>query len=82
MIDKKVKEGRVARNKKCRIPIKGSEQHCLHEKIDFPQCTFYKNEIESLEHLSYSCKITRYFWVVLHSWLMEFNINLEPLSVV
>lgn len=22
------------------------------------------------------------FWVVLHSWLMEFHMNLEPLSVV
>ena len=49
--------------------------------IDSPQCTFCKNEIESLEHLLYSCEITRSFWVALRSWLMECNINLEPLSV-
>ena len=50
--------------------------------IDSPQCTFCKNEIEFLEHLFYSCEITRSFWVALRSWLMECNINLEPLSVV
>ena len=50
--------------------------------IDSPQCTFCKNEIESLEHLFYCSEITRSFWVTLHSWLMECNINLEPLSVV
>ena len=50
--------------------------------IDSPQCTFSKNEIEFLEHLLYSCEITRSFWVALRSWLMECNINLEPLSVV
>ena len=48
--------------------------------IDSPQCTFCKNEIESLEHLFYNCEITRSFWVALRSWLMECNINLEPLS--
>ena len=50
---------------------------------DLPQCTFRKNEIESLEHLFYTCKITRSFWVALRSWLMECtcNINLESLSV-
>ena len=48
--------------------------------IDWPQCTFCKKEIESLEHLFYNCKITRSFWVALRSWLMECNINLEPLS--
>ena len=46
-----------------------------------PQCTFCKNEIESLGHLFYNCEITRSFWVALSSWLMECNINLEPLSV-
>ena len=50
--------------------------------IDSPQCTFSKNEIEFLEHLLYSCEITRSFWAALRSWLMECNINLEPLSVV
>ena len=48
--------------------------------IDSPQCTFCKNEIESLEHLFYNCEITRSLWVALRSWLMECNINLEPLS--
>ena len=48
--------------------------------IDSPQYTFCKNEIESLEHLFYNCQITRSFWVALRSWLMECNINLEPLS--
>ena len=43
--------------------------------IDSPQCTFCKNEIESLEHLLYSCEITRSFWVAPRSWLMECNIN-------
>lgn len=50
--------------------------------IDSPQCTFCKNEIEFLEHLFYSCEITRSFWVALRAWLIECNINLEPLSVV
>ena len=49
--------------------------------IDWPQCTFCKNEIESLEHVFYNCEITRSFWVALRSWLMECNINLEPLSI-
>ena len=48
--------------------------------IDSPQCTFRKNEIESLEHLFCNCEITRSLWVALRSWLMECNINLEPLS--
>ena len=48
--------------------------------IDSPQCTFCKNEIESLEHLFYNCEITRSLWVALRSRLMECNINLEPLS--
>ena len=48
--------------------------------IDSPQCTFCKNEIESLEHLFCNCEITRSLWVALRSWLMECNINLEPLS--
>ena len=52
---------------------------------DLPQSTFCKNEIESLEHLFYTCKITRSFWVALRSWVMECtctcNINSEPLSV-
>ena len=48
--------------------------------IDSPQCAFCKIEIESLEHLSYNCEVTRSFWVALRSWLMECNINLEPLS--
>ena len=39
-----------------------------------------KNEIESLEHLFCNCEITRSFCVALRSWLMECNINLEPLS--
>ena len=36
---------------------------------DSPQCTFCKNEIESLEHLFYSCEITRSFWEALRSYL-------------
>ena len=34
------------------------------------------------EHLFYNCEIKRSFWVALRSWLMECNINLEPLPVV
>ena len=34
------------------------------------------------EHLFYNCEIKRSFWVALCSWLMECNINLEPLSAV
>ena len=34
------------------------------------------------EHLLYNCEIKRSFWVALRSWLMECNINLEPLPVV
>ena len=49
--------------------------------IDWPQCTFCKNEIDSFEHLFYNCEITRSLWVVLRSWLMECNINLEPLPI-
>ena len=49
--------------------------------IDSPQCTFCKNEIESLEHLFYNCEVTRSFWVALRSWLVEHNINLKPSSV-
>ena len=48
---------------------------------DSPQCTFCKNETESLEHLFYNCEMTRSFWVTLRSWLVEYNINLKPSSV-
>ena len=51
-------------------------------KIDLPQCTFCRNEIESLDHLFYSWEITGSLWVALCSWLMECNFKLEPLSVV
>ena len=50
--------------------------------IDSLQCTFCKNEIEALEHLFYSCEITRSFWVALRSWLMECNIKWNPAFVV
>ena len=50
--------------------------------IDSPRCTFCKSAIEFLEHPFYNGEITRSFWVALRSWLMEYNISLEPLSVV
>ena len=34
------------------------------------------------EHPFYNCEIERSFWGERCSWLMECNINLEPLSVV
>ena len=32
-------------------------------------CTFCNEEVESLEHLSYLCKISSFFWKELLSWL-------------
>lgn len=39
--------------------------------IESPLCTFCKQEIESIEHLFFYCNVTKSFWEVFCSILLE-----------
>ena len=44
--------------------------------IDSPLCVFCKGEVESLEHLLFSCEVTKMFWRAFCTWLnVKFELN-------
>ena len=49
--------------------------------IESPSCTFCKRETESLEHLSFNCYVTKFFWEAFCSWLIECSIAFQPLTM-
>ena len=45
--------------------------NCFLKKIgviESEQCTFCKNEIETLKHLFYECRVVANFWQIFHLW--------------
>ena len=44
------------------------------------KCAFCQTEVESIEHLHFSCKISSVFWKHVLSWLRDNNIIVESLE--
>ena len=44
------------------------------------KCAFSQTEVESIEHLHFSCKISSVFWKHVLSWLRDNNIIVESLK--
>ena len=44
------------------------------------KCVFCQTEVESVEHLLFSCKISSVFWKHVLSWLRYNNITVENLK--
>ena len=44
------------------------------------KCVFCQTEVESIEHLLFSCKISSVFWKHVLSWLRDNNIIAENLK--
>ena len=44
------------------------------------KCVFGQTEVESIEHLLFSCKISSVFWKHVLSWLRDNNIIVESLK--
>ena len=44
------------------------------------KCVFCQTEVESIEHLLFSCKISSVFWKHVLSWLRDNNIIVESLK--
>ena len=44
------------------------------------KCVFYQTEVESIEHLPFSFKISSEFWKHVLSWLRDTNIIVENLK--
>ena len=47
---------------------------------DSPTCAFCQTEVESLEHLLFSCKVSSKFWKHVLSWLRDYNIFVENIK--
>ena len=45
-----------------------------------PSCAFCQTEVESLEHLVFSCKVSSSFWKHVLSWLRDNNISVDNLK--
>lgn len=50
--------------------------------IDSRLCTFFKLEIESIEHLFLYCNMTKTFWQAFCSWLSNCNINTQSFTII
>ena len=44
------------------------------------KCVFCQTEVESIEHLLFSCKISSVFWKHVLFWLRDINIIVENLK--
>ena len=47
---------------------------------DSPTCAFCQTEVESLEHLLFSCKVSSKFWKHVLSWLRDYNVFVENIK--
>ena len=45
-----------------------------------PSCAFYQTEVESVEHLLFSCRVSSSFWKHVLSWLRDYNISVDNLK--
>ena len=50
--------------------------YSIHLK-DTQYCTFCKNEIESIEHLFFDCRVVKCFWGVVSQYLQNFYDEFE-----
>ena len=47
---------------------------------DSASCAFCQREVESIEHLLFSCKVSSSFWKHVLSWLRDYNISVHNLK--
>ena len=47
---------------------------------DSPSCAFCQTEVESVEYLFFSCKVSSNFWKHVLSWLLDYNISVDNLK--
>ena len=47
---------------------------------DSPSCAFCQTEVESVEHLLFSCRVSSSFWKHVLSWLRHYNISVDNLK--
>ena len=47
---------------------------------DLPSYAFYQTEVESGEHLLFSCRVSSSFWKHVLSWLRDYNISVDNLK--
>ena len=45
-----------------------------------PSCAFCQTEVESVEHLLFSCNVSSSFWKHVLSWLRDYNISVDNLK--
>ena len=45
-----------------------------------PSCAFCQTEVESVEHLLFSCRVSSSFWKHVLSWLRDNNISVDNLK--
>ena len=45
-----------------------------------PSCAFCQAEVESVEHLLFSCRVVSSFWKHVLSWLRDNNISVDNLE--
>ena len=49
---------------------------------DSPLCTFCKKEVESTEHLFFSCKVIDVFWKEVLSWMSVHGIDINEITLL
>ena len=49
---------------------------------DSDLCTFCEEEVESLEHLFFHCKISKDFWNSVFFWLNELHFEIDALNEI
>ena len=47
---------------------------------DSASCAFCQTEVESVEHLLFSCRVSSCFWKHVLSWLRHYNISVDNLK--
>ena len=45
-----------------------------------PSCAFCQTEVESVEHLLFSCRVSSSFWKHVLSWLRDNNVSVDNLK--
>ena len=55
---------------------------CKMNLVDSGLCTFCEEEIESLEHLFFHCKISQDFWNSVFLWLNELHFGIDALNEI
>ena len=57
-----------------------NEKRFRFDMAESDKCAFCQTEVESIEHLLFSCKISSVFWKHVLSWLRDNNIIVENLK--